>query len=54
VRSDIHWVDAQRFLFLSGGDGAWELNLGTIDGDLTPIAELGESYAFAFRVVGAE
>jgi dipeptidyl aminopeptidase/acylaminoacyl peptidase len=54
VRSDIHWVDAQRFLFLSGGDGAWELNLGTVDGDLTPIAELGESSAFAFRVVGAE
>jgi dipeptidyl aminopeptidase/acylaminoacyl peptidase len=54
VRSDIHWVDAQRFLFLSGGDGAWELNLGAIDGTLTPIAELGESYAFAFRVVGGE
>ena len=54
VRSDIHWVDATRFLFLSGGDGAWELNLGAIDGTLTPIAELGESYAFAFQVVGGE
>jgi hypothetical protein len=54
VRSDIHWVDAQRFLFLSGEGGAWELNLGAIDGTLAPIAELGESYAFAFRVVGEE
>jgi hypothetical protein len=54
VRSDIYWVDATRFLFLSGEEGDWELNLGHLTGELTPIAELGESSAFAFSVVAEE
>jgi hypothetical protein len=54
IRSDIYWVDGNRFLFLSGGDGAWQLNLGYIDGELFPIAELGESSAFSFSLVTNE
>jgi hypothetical protein len=51
VRSDIHWVDTSRFLFLSGDEGNWHLNLGHLSGELNAIAELGESYAFAYCLI---
>ena len=54
IRSDISWVDAERFLFLTGEAENWELFLGELSGELMPIAELGESSAFAFSLAPAE
>lgn len=54
VHSDIHWIDANRFLFLFGTEGQWRLNLGHISGNLVLIADLGESSAFSFSLVSEE
>lgn len=54
MRSDIHWVDSNRFLFLTGEAENWELVLGELSGQLTSIAELGESSAFAYSLTPAE
>ena len=48
IRSDIHWVDETRYLYLSGSEGGWELYLGDLAAGQSLVEDLGESYSFAF------
>ena len=48
IRSDIHWVDERRYLYLSGSEASWSLNLGDLAVGQTQLEELGESYSFAY------
>jgi hypothetical protein len=48
MRSDIQWVDGERYLYLSGDEGSWSLYLGDLKAEQILVENLGESYSFAF------
>jgi hypothetical protein len=51
IRSEIHWVDDVRYLYLSSSEDSWNLYLGELDSGHILLEDLGESYSFAFTRV---
>jgi hypothetical protein len=51
IRSDIQWVDAVRYLYLSSSEDSWNLYLGELDMGEILVEVLGESYSFAYASV---
>jgi hypothetical protein len=51
IRSDIHWVDADRYIYLSGSEGSWSLHLGQLSAGQEQLEVLGETYSFAFTTL---
>jgi hypothetical protein len=48
IRSEIHWIDEGRFLYLSGSEGGWGLYLGDLNKGTVRLEDLGQSYSFSF------
>jgi hypothetical protein len=51
IRSDIHWVDVVRYLYLSSSEDSWNLYLGELGLGEILVEVLGESYSFAYTSV---
>jgi hypothetical protein len=51
IRSDIHWVDDFRYLYLSSLEHSWNLYLGDVNSRQILVEDLGESYSFAYTSV---